>query len=429
MSYDPPHARTRLRGRARTAAEARYRQPSPQGAVPNPGEARRHGRARVPRPRLGHHEAAAHRHLRLGVEADLLRLRELHVEGSRLGRQPRQPDEELRVIPARDGARSRGRCRRARSGSRRAGSWRPRGPEPVAHLRVMASRRCPACEAGDPSQCWSFGRAGSLPVSTGMCKDVPGGFGELMPAHDSMLFKVPGDLDEQAARRSVRVAAGSPAIRRHRGARSGVRRRRGTSRSPSSALYPDVEVMAVARRHGSPRPRRPTVVPEPRASSSSRRGLVGRRAQPADGLPMAFPAGSTCTTRSAAETLEVGARVLRARGTLVKLGMPTARWKTRRCTSRDHVHRLQCVRVRGGRRRTPTRDRALPGSGRLRSHRPDRHAHPYVPARRVAARSPLSHPGRGGAISRHRPTLTPDPVLASCRSMRTKRRQSRGQVY
>ena len=32
-----------------------------------------------------------------------------------------------------------------------------------------------------------------------MCKDVPGGFGELMPAHDSMLFKIPDSItDEQA---------------------------------------------------------------------------------------------------------------------------------------------------------------------------------------------------------------------------------------
>jgi threonine dehydrogenase-like Zn-dependent dehydrogenase len=52
--------------------------------------------------------------------------------------------------------------------------------------------------------------------------------------------------------------------------------------------------------------------------------------QPADGLPMAFPGGVDVVydTVGAAETLEVGARVLRARGTLVKLGMHgAARWE------------------------------------------------------------------------------------------------------
>ena len=66
----------------------------------------------------------------------------------------------------------------------------PRGIEPP----------CPACVAGDLSQCWSFGKGDLAPgIHTGMCKDVPGGFGELMPAHDSMLFKVPDSItDEQA---------------------------------------------------------------------------------------------------------------------------------------------------------------------------------------------------------------------------------------
>jgi threonine dehydrogenase-like Zn-dependent dehydrogenase len=52
--------------------------------------------------------------------------------------------------------------------------------------------------------------------------------------------------------------------------------------------------------------------------------------RPADGLPMAFPGGIDVVydTVGAAETLEVGARVLRARGTLVKLGMHgSARWE------------------------------------------------------------------------------------------------------
>src|ERR1700733_479039 len=58
---------------------------------------------------------------------------------------------------------------------------------------------CPACEAGDLSQCHSFGKGPFSPgIHIGMCADVSGGFADLMPAHDSMLFKVPEGLtDEQ----------------------------------------------------------------------------------------------------------------------------------------------------------------------------------------------------------------------------------------
>jgi threonine dehydrogenase-like Zn-dependent dehydrogenase len=74
-----------------------------------------------------------------------------------------------------------------------------------------------------------------------------------------------------------------------------------------------------------------TVAPEPRGAlietvADWSDGVL----QPADGLPMAFPGGVDVVydTIGAAETLEVGARVLRARGTLVKLGMHgPARWE------------------------------------------------------------------------------------------------------
>src|SRR3981189_2964305 len=63
----------------------------------------------------------------------------------------------------------------------------PRGIEP----------KCPACVAGDLSQCWSFAKGDLAPgIHTGMCRDVPGGLGELMPAHDSMLFKVPDSISD-----------------------------------------------------------------------------------------------------------------------------------------------------------------------------------------------------------------------------------------
>jgi len=74
-----------------------------------------------------------------------------------------------------------------------------------------------------------------------------------------------------------------------------------------------------------------TVAPEPRdALIEAVAAWSGGVLQPADGLPMAFPGGIDVVydTIGAAETLEVGARVLRARGTLVKLGMHgPARWE------------------------------------------------------------------------------------------------------
>ena len=110
----------------------------------------------------------------------------------------------------------------------------PRGVEP----------HCPACVAGDLSQCWSFGVGPLAPgIHTGMCKDVPGGFGELMPAHDSMLFKIPDAVArrDRGVRRPVRGVAArhhaAPARARLEGAR--VRRRRARhvgARDPARVL-------------------------------------------------------------------------------------------------------------------------------------------------------------------------------------------------
>jgi threonine dehydrogenase-like Zn-dependent dehydrogenase len=101
------------------------------------------------------------------------------------------------------------------------------------------------------------------------------------------------------------------------------------------ALYPEVEIMAVARFDAQARLAQSlgarTVDPEPReALIDAVAAWSGGVLQPADGLPMAFPGGIDVVydTIGAAETLEVGARVLRARGTLVKLGMHgPARWE------------------------------------------------------------------------------------------------------
>jgi threonine dehydrogenase-like Zn-dependent dehydrogenase len=208
----------------------------------------------------------------------------------------------------------------------------PRGVEPL----------CPACVAGDLSQCWSFGKGRLAPgIHTGMCKDVPGGFGELMPAHDSMLFKVPDHVTDEQAVFADPFAVSLHGITRHPPAPGSKVVVYGAGALGTAAiaivraLYHDVEVMAVARFDAQKRLAESlgaqTVEPEPRAELiDALAQWSGGVLQPADGLPMAFPGGIDVVydTIGAAETLEVGARVLRARGTLVKLGMHgPARWE------------------------------------------------------------------------------------------------------
>src|SRR5664279_2386523 len=208
----------------------------------------------------------------------------------------------------------------------------PRGIEP----------HCPACAAGDLSQCWSFGKGDLAPgIHTGMCKDVPGGFGELMPAHDSMLFKIPDSISDEQAVFADPFAVSLHGITRHPPQPGSKVLVYGAGALGTSAvailraLYPDVEVMAVARfdaqRKLAESLGAQTVAPEPReALIETVVAWSGGVLQPADGLPMAFPGAIDVVydTIGAAETLEVGARVLRARGTLVKLGMHgPARWE------------------------------------------------------------------------------------------------------
>ena len=66
----------------------------------------------------------------------------------------------------------------------------PRGIEPP----------CPACESGDLSLCWSFTDGDIKPgIHSGVSADVTGGYAELMPAHDSMLFSVPESVPDELA--------------------------------------------------------------------------------------------------------------------------------------------------------------------------------------------------------------------------------------
>jgi threonine dehydrogenase-like Zn-dependent dehydrogenase len=201
---------------------------------------------------------------------------------------------------------------------------------------------CPACRAGNLSQCHSFGKGAFSPgIHIGMCTDVNGGFAELMPAHHSMLFKVPEALSDEQVVFADPFAVSLHAVTRHPPAPDskvlvyGAGALGQCAIAILRALYPTVEVMAVARFEAQRQLAEDlgalTVAPEPRLALIERVAeWSGGVLQPADGLPMAFPGGVEVVydTVGAAETLEVGCRVLAAHGTLAKLGMHgAAKWE------------------------------------------------------------------------------------------------------
>ncbi len=210
----------------------------------------------------------------------------------------------------------------------------PRGVEP----------RCPACESGDYSLCWSFTDGDIRPgIHTGVSADVTGGYAELMPAHDSMLHPVPETVSDELAVFADPFSVSLHAITRHPPPPSGRVLVYGAGSlgccavAILQALYPDVEVAVVARfdaqakvatRLGAAK----VLAPEPRLALIEE--LVawggGRLRQPLQGLPMAHPGPIDVVydTVGKPETFEVGVRVLASRGTLVKAGVHApGRWE------------------------------------------------------------------------------------------------------
>ncbi len=210
----------------------------------------------------------------------------------------------------------------------------PRGIEPP----------CPACHNGDYSLCWSFTDGDIKPgIHTGVSADVTGGYAELMPAHDSMLFPVPDSMPDETAVFADPFSVSLHAITRHPPPASGRVLVFGAGSlglcavAILRALYPDVAVAVVARfatqadlarRFGAVK----VVAHEPRLAIIEE--LVdwggGRLRQPLTGLPMAYPGAVDVVydTVGKPETFEVGVRVLSARGTLVKVGVHApGRWE------------------------------------------------------------------------------------------------------
>jgi threonine dehydrogenase-like Zn-dependent dehydrogenase len=209
----------------------------------------------------------------------------------------------------------------------------PRGIEPM----------CGSCQAGDYSLCWHF-MQGPLAagIHTGTSKDAPGGMAEYLPAHHSMLIPVPDGLSDEVAVLADPFAVSLHSVTRHPPPPGGKVLVYGggalgsTATAILRALHPDVEVMVVARFPAQEALARrlgavvvdPFPVEELLERAASWSGGVLQRVEGA--LPMAHPGGIDVVydTVGTGETAAIGARLLKARGTMVKSGVHAPeRWE------------------------------------------------------------------------------------------------------
>ena len=195
---------------------------------------------------------------------------------------------------------------------------------------------CPACQAGDLSLCWSFTEGRLSPgIHTGNAKEATGGFAELVPAHRSMVIPVPDAVPDEVAVLADPFAVSLHAVTRTppppggRAVVYGAGALGSTTTGILRALYPDVEVATVARWPGQEAMARSlgatVFAPEPRLSlvEDLARWSGGVLRKPWQGLPWCHPAHVDVVydTVGKPDTLEVGIRVLKGRGSLVVTGV------------------------------------------------------------------------------------------------------------
>jgi len=205
-------------------------------------------------------------------------------------------------------------------------SCAPRGISPL----------CPACEIGDLSLCWHFTDGTLAPgIHIGTSRDLPGGYANVMAAHDSMLFKVPDSMPDELAVFADPFAVSLHAITRHAPTPGSKVLVYGAGALGSCAvailraLYPDVEVGVVARFDAQAALATQLGAHRVFAHEPAKH-LIEEVAAWSGGvirgdneMPMAYPGGIDVVydTITRKETLEVASRVLRARGTIVKAGV------------------------------------------------------------------------------------------------------------
>ncbi|HZT67857.1 MAG TPA: alcohol dehydrogenase catalytic domain-containing protein [Acidimicrobiales bacterium] len=194
---------------------------------------------------------------------------------------------------------------------------------------------CPSCQAGDYSLCHNFAAGPiSAGIHTGVSADATGGYAELMPAHPSMLIPAPAGVPDELAVLADPFAVSLHAVTRHPPAPGGRVVVYGAGSLGSTAvaalrvLHPDVEVAVVARFPAQAELARSLGAAlvvgsdDQRATLEALADWSGGRLVGAGALPMCHPGGvdTVYDTVGKPGTFEVGVRVLRQRGTLVKLG-------------------------------------------------------------------------------------------------------------
>ena len=195
---------------------------------------------------------------------------------------------------------------------------------------------CPACEQGDFSLCWNFTEGRLAPgIHVGNSGDAPGGFGEKLPAHDSMLIPVPDDVPDEVAVLADPFSVALHAVTRTPPPRGGRAVVHGAGALGTAAiailraLHPDVDVLAVARWPA-----------QAALAESLGAHVIGH--EPAEqvledvaswsdaelrrpwvGLPFAYPGKVDVVydTIGTPQTVELGVRMLASRGALVELGV------------------------------------------------------------------------------------------------------------
>ncbi len=203
---------------------------------------------------------------------------------------------------------------------------------------------CPSCQDGDYSLCWHFTQGPiAAGIHTGTSKDAPGGFADYLPAHESMLIPVPDDLSDEVAVIGDPFAVSLHSVTRHPPPPGGKVLVYGAGALGSTAvailkaLYPDVEVMVVARWPAQAALARklgatvvdPFPVEQLLEEAAAWSGGVLNRFEGAK-LPMAHPGGFDVVydTVGTAQTAEIGVRLLKQRGTMVKSGVHAPeRWE------------------------------------------------------------------------------------------------------
>jgi threonine dehydrogenase-like Zn-dependent dehydrogenase len=203
---------------------------------------------------------------------------------------------------------------------------------------------CGSCQSGDYSLCWNFMRGPiAAGIHTGTSKDAPGGFAEYLPAHETMLIPVPDGVSDEVAVLADPFAVSLHSVTRHPPPAGGKVLVYGggalgtTVTAIIRALHPDVEIMvvarwpaqaALARRLGAtvvdPFPVEQLIEEAAAWSGGVLQRMEGTR------LPMAHPGGIDVVydTVGTAQTAEIGVRLLKARGTMVKSGVHAPeRWE------------------------------------------------------------------------------------------------------